>query len=62
MNKDCPYGRPILLQHFPMYRKSDEHCNQTDEAPLDIKVAKHRQKWDCLSIRASEEVGKLREK
>lgn len=27
------YSRPILLQHFPLFRKSDENCKEFDEAP-----------------------------
>lgn len=48
------YSRPILLQHFPMYRQSDEVCNEPDEAPEKIKKEKFKQKWDCLSKGASE--------
>lgn len=50
------YSRPIFLQHFPMYRKSDEICNEPDEAPEKIKKELFRQKWDCLSEEASEMV------
>uniref|UniRef100_A0A1B6C6R9 Metallophosphoesterase 1 homolog n=1 Tax=Clastoptera arizonana TaxID=38151 RepID=A0A1B6C6R9_9HEMI len=48
------YSRPILLQHFPMYRESDAECNEPDEAPEDIKSQKFRERWECLSREASE--------
>ncbi|KAI6182223.1 Metallophosphoesterase 1 [Aphelenchoides bicaudatus] len=54
--KDCttrlkaPYGRPILLQHFPLYRSSDMECLETDDlAPPQIRQEQFRAKWDCLS-------------
>lgn len=50
------YSRPIILQHFPMYRESDEICNELDEAPLDIKNSKFREKWECLSEEATNQV------
>lgn len=53
------YSRPIILQHFPMYRKSDAVCNEPDEAPASIKNEIFREKWDCLSRKASEMVGFL---
>lgn len=50
------YSRPIILQHFPMYRESDEICNELDEAPLDIKNSKFREKWECLSEEATNQL------
>lgn len=50
------YSRPIFLQHFPMYRKSDEICDEPDAAPESGKKELFRQKWDCLSEEASEMV------
>lgn len=52
----CLNGRPILLQHFPMYRKSDKVCNEPDEAPKEIKNEIFREKWDCLSKEATIQV------
>ncbi|KAL1124099.1 hypothetical protein AAG570_001869 [Ranatra chinensis] len=48
------YSRPILLQHFPLYRESDEECNEPDEAPEDEKKHKFRERWDCLSKESSD--------
>ncbi|XP_014259319.1 metallophosphoesterase 1 isoform X2 [Cimex lectularius] len=47
------YSRPILLQHFPLYRESDEGCNEIDEAPEDEKRQKFRERWECLSKESS---------
>lgn len=59
VNGKCAGGRPILLQHFPMYRKSDRHCHEADQAPDHVKNESFREKWDCLSKEASEKVCKL---
>ncbi|XP_026469752.1 metallophosphoesterase 1-like, partial [Ctenocephalides felis] len=40
------YSRPILMQHFPLYRKSDALCNEWDSLPTNDHF---REKWDCLS-------------
>lgn len=39
-----------------MYRESDEICNELDQAPDDIKGIKFRERWECLSKEASEQV------
>ncbi|XP_055920770.1 metallophosphoesterase 1 homolog [Eupeodes corollae] len=46
----CPrpqslYSRPILMQHFPTYRRSDEICSKGD-AP---EIERYKEKWDVLS-------------
>ncbi|KAB0798267.1 hypothetical protein PPYR_09260 [Photinus pyralis] len=43
------YSRPILMQHFPLYRETDEVCNEPDEAPFPLKSKKYREGWDCLT-------------
>ncbi|XP_071449429.1 metallophosphoesterase 1 [Hetaerina americana] len=48
------YSRPILLQHFPMFRESDESCRGSDSAPQELKADKFRERWDCLSREASD--------
>lgn len=48
------YSRPVLLQHFPMYRESDAECSEPDEAPEDEKKNKFRERWECLSRESSE--------
>ncbi|OXU26431.1 hypothetical protein TSAR_004113 [Trichomalopsis sarcophagae] len=50
------YSRPILLQHFPLYRESDEICDELDEAPAEIKDIKFRERWECLSKEATEQL------
>lgn len=39
-----------------MYRESDEICNEWDEAPPEIKDIKFRERWECLSKEASDQV------
>jgi len=39
-----------------MYRESDEICNELDQAPNEIKAIKFRERWECLSKEASEQV------
>jgi len=48
------YSRPILLQHFPMYRISDEVCTESDAVPLAERSVKFRERWDCLSRESTE--------
>lgn len=43
------YSKPILMQHYPLFRISDEDCNEPDEAPFPLKKQKYREGWDCLS-------------
>ena len=42
-----------------MYRESDEICNELDQAPDEIKDIKFRERWECLSMEASEQVHKI---
>ena len=46
-------AQPILMSHYPLYRKSDEHCNEPDEAPAEEKSKPFREGWDCLTRDAS---------
>ncbi|UYV72402.1 MPPE1 [Cordylochernes scorpioides] len=43
-------SRPIVLQHFPLYRTSDQHCDQADKDPQPLRF---KERWDCLSQLAS---------
>jgi len=45
------YSRPILMQHFPLFRKSDEDCGAESGAlpPTSILKQKLRPRMDCLS-------------
>nr|CAH7759884.1 unnamed protein product [Callosobruchus chinensis] len=47
------YSRPILMQHYPLYRQSDADCNDFDAAPLPIKHERFRERWECLSQEAT---------
>ncbi|KAJ0182492.1 hypothetical protein K1T71_001861 [Dendrolimus kikuchii] len=48
------YSPPILLQHFPLYRKSDEVCTEPDAPPLPERNKKFRLKIDALSKEATD--------
>lgn len=48
--------RPVLLTHYPLFRESDEFCNELDEAPSEEKYTRFREKWDCLSREATESI------
>lgn len=43
------FSRPILLQHFPLYRQSDMDCNEPDSAHMPVKKERFRERWECLS-------------
>ena len=47
------YGQPVLLQHFPLFRRSDAHCDEEDGAPPGEKEAVFREDWDCVSRESS---------
>ncbi|XP_075152076.1 per1-like protein PGAP5 [Haematobia irritans] len=49
------YSRPIILQHFPTYRKSDLSCREHD-APL---MEDYREQWEVLSKNSTDWLGKL---
>lgn len=54
-----PYSRPIILQHFPMYRSSDINCSTPDAAPEPKKSVPFRENFDCLSRRSTKKIFKL---
>ena len=47
---------PIVLQHFPLFRKSDSHCSEPDEAPPSEKDTRLKEKWDCVSKKSSKDI------
>jgi UDP-2,3-diacylglucosamine pyrophosphatase LpxH len=47
------YSKPILMQHYPLYRQSDMECNDFDAAPHPIKQERFRERWECLSQEAT---------
>lgn len=50
-----PYRQPILLQHFPLFRKDESDCVRDDD--FDWTAAKrevaYKDRWDALSEKAS---------
>ncbi|CAO1395564.1 unnamed protein product [Diamesa tonsa] len=52
--KKLDYSQPIVLQHFPTYRVSDEDCLDKNSINLD----KYREKWDTLSLESTKFLGK----
>ncbi|TRZ21822.1 hypothetical protein HGM15179_005305 [Zosterops borbonicus] len=61
-NKRCsdveklPASEPILLQHYPLYRKSDAECTGEDSAPPEEKNIPFKEKYDVLSQEASQKL------
>ncbi|XP_040405910.1 metallophosphoesterase 1 isoform X1 [Cygnus olor] len=61
-NKRCsdveklPASEPILLQHYPLYRKSDAECSGEDSAPPEEKNIPFKEKYDVLSQEASQKL------
>uniref|UniRef100_A0A1B0DK66 Uncharacterized protein n=1 Tax=Phlebotomus papatasi TaxID=29031 RepID=A0A1B0DK66_PHLPP len=57
--KDVPtlssYSKPILLQHYPLYRESDRDCQEHDPIPLEL----YRERWEVLSQESSDLIGEL---
>ncbi|XP_057383076.1 metallophosphoesterase 1 isoform X3 [Balaenoptera acutorostrata] len=48
-----PASAPILLQHFPLYRRNDANCSGEDAAPPDEKYTPFKERYDVLSQEAS---------
>ncbi|XP_063376811.1 metallophosphoesterase 1-like isoform X1 [Cydia fagiglandana] len=48
------YSRPILIQHFPLYRASDSQCTEPDAAPLPERDSLFVERRDCLSKESTE--------
>ena len=46
-------NQPILLTHFPLYRESDDICNEVDSVDFSERMIKFRSKIDCLSYESS---------
>ena len=55
VNYSEEYSRPILLQHFPLYRESDENCHEEPDVLSDPKDKNKpfKPSWDCLSQESS---------
>ncbi|XP_053606131.1 metallophosphoesterase 1-like [Plodia interpunctella] len=48
------YSRPIIMQHYPLYRESDSICTEPDAAPLPERNALFEERWNCLSKESTE--------
>ncbi|XP_023957921.2 metallophosphoesterase 1 isoform X1 [Chrysemys picta bellii] len=61
-NKRCsgveqlPASEPILLQHYPLYRRSDAECTGEDSALPEEKNIPFKEKYDVLSREASQKL------
>ncbi|TKR92809.1 hypothetical protein L596_007388 [Steinernema carpocapsae] len=54
------YSRPILMQHFPLYRKNDLECaDDLDLSPEKIRKTAFREKWECLSEDSTKDLIRL---
>ncbi|RWS28536.1 metallophosphoesterase 1-like isoform X1 [Leptotrombidium deliense] len=51
--KTATCSRPILLMHFPLYRKSDENCNEIDSDKSENKKVKFKPTVDCVSAEST---------
>lgn len=49
------YARPVVLQHFPTFRKSDATCEEYDTPELE----EFRENWEVLSRNATEFLGRI---
>ena len=53
---DHEFGRPILLQHFPLFRRSDADCTGEDAAHPAERGAPFRPNFDCLSKESTDKL------
>ncbi|XP_045671077.1 metallophosphoesterase 1 isoform X1 [Ursus americanus] len=51
-----PASAPVLLQHFPLYRRSDANCSGEDAAPLEERGIPFKERYDVLSQEASQQL------
>ncbi|XP_038602647.1 metallophosphoesterase 1 isoform X2 [Tachyglossus aculeatus] len=51
-----PASAPLLLQHYPLYRRSDAECSGEDSAPLEEKNIPFKERYDVLSQEASQKL------
>ncbi|XP_053427242.1 metallophosphoesterase 1 isoform X3 [Nycticebus coucang] len=51
-----PVSAPVLLQHYPLYRRSDENCSGEDAAPLEERNIPFQERYDVLSQEASQKL------
>ncbi|XP_037003880.2 metallophosphoesterase 1 isoform X3 [Artibeus jamaicensis] len=51
-----PASAPVLLQHFPLYRRSDANCSGEDAAPPEERSVPFKERYDVLSREASQKL------
>ncbi|XP_023504004.2 metallophosphoesterase 1 isoform X2 [Equus przewalskii] len=51
-----PASAPVLVQHFPLYRRSDANCSGEDAAPADERDIPFKERYDVLSREASQKL------
>ncbi|XP_065187332.1 metallophosphoesterase 1-like isoform X2 [Sycon ciliatum] len=56
IQQPVPGIRPILLQHYPLYRSSDLLCHGDDLAPNIGNQQEFRESWEVISKEATETV------
>ncbi|KAL3310399.1 Proteasome subunit beta type-8 [Cichlidogyrus casuarinus] len=55
--KPGTYSRPIVLQHFPLYRPNDVNCTLSEDSmPSPLKETANRPRWECLSEEATQTI------
>ncbi|XP_030749568.1 metallophosphoesterase 1 isoform X2 [Sitophilus oryzae] len=50
------YSRPIMMQHYPLYRKSDIECTDFDAAPFPEREEPFQEARECLSKGATYQI------
>lgn len=51
-----PASAPVLLQHYPLYRRSDANCSGEDAAPPEERDIPFKENYDVLSREASQKL------
>ncbi|KAG8505176.1 Metallophosphoesterase 1, partial [Galemys pyrenaicus] len=51
-----PESAPILLQHYPLYRRSDANCSGEDAPPPEERNIPFKERYDVLSREASQKL------
>ncbi|XP_032254927.1 metallophosphoesterase 1 isoform X2 [Phoca vitulina] len=51
-----PASAPVLLQHFPLFRRSDANCSGEDAAPQEERAIPFKERYDVLSREASQQL------
>ncbi|XP_069324670.1 metallophosphoesterase 1 isoform X2 [Eulemur rufifrons] len=54
--RPLPASAPVLLQHYPLYRRSDENCSGDDAAPPEERSIPFQERYDVLSREASQKL------